>query len=146
VPTWFVPLENTRMQKKDSAKLIEMSDLQWEFFFTCWKYNLEFYRGGTLERYKYSMGIPLYYRMLGRKLFGQGIKYPLYRLGGFPERLMRKHMYLDFSGIKRNKAGMKPFEKEIVPGFETVKGLNMVDASAMRRTADLPEPAAVAGD
>ena len=36
----FVPLEDTRMQKKDSAKLIEMTDLQWEFFFNCWRYNL----------------------------------------------------------------------------------------------------------
>src|SRR2546430_5450220 len=30
VPTFFVPLENTRMQQKDGAKLIEMTDLQWE--------------------------------------------------------------------------------------------------------------------
>lgn len=146
VPTWFVPLENTRMQKKDSVKLIEMSDLQWEFFFTCWKYNLEFYRGGTMDRYKYSMAIPLYYRMLGRRLFGEGIKYPLYRLAGFPERLMRKHLHLNYSGIKRDKSGMKPFEKEIIPGFETVKGLNMIDASALRKPVDLPEPAVVGGD
>src|SRR6185369_4912666 len=68
VPTFFVPLEDTRMQKKDGAKLIEMSDLQWEFFYTCWKYNIEFYRGGTFERYKYSLGVPLYYKMLGRPL------------------------------------------------------------------------------
>jgi len=34
VPTFFVPLENTRMQRSDSAKLIEMTDLHWEFFFT----------------------------------------------------------------------------------------------------------------
>jgi len=39
VPTFFVPLENTRMEKTTSAKLIEWTDLQWEFFFTCWKYN-----------------------------------------------------------------------------------------------------------
>lgn len=129
VPTWFVPLENTRMQKQGSAKLIEMSDLQWEFFFTCWKYNLEFYRGGSVDRYKYSMGVPLYYKLLGKRLFGEGIKYPLYRFAGFPERLLRKHLYLDFSGWKRDKRGLKPFGHEIVPGFETVRGLNMVDAS-----------------
>jgi radical SAM superfamily enzyme YgiQ (UPF0313 family) len=129
VPTWFVPLENTRMQKKESVKLIEMTDLQWEFFFTCWKYNIEFYRGGTMSRYKFSLGVPLYYKMLGKKLFGEGMKYPLWRFAGFPEKLMRKHLYLDFSGHKRNKQGMKPFTKEIIPGYETVKGLNMVDAS-----------------
>ncbi len=131
VPTWFVPLENTRMQKKESVKLIEMTDLQWEFFFTCWKYNIEFYRGGTFSRYKFSLGVPLYYKMLGKRLFGEGIKYPLWRFAGVPEQLLRKHLYLDFSGHKRSKTGLKPFDKEIIPGYETVKGLNMVDASQL---------------
>lgn len=147
VPTWFVPLENTRMQKRDSAKLIEMTDLQWEFFFTCWKYNLEFYRGGSLERYKYSMGIPLYYRLLGRRLFGEGMKYPLYRLGGYPECLLRKHLHLDFSGWKRDKRGIERNDEVIVPGFETIKGLKMVDATGLSGdVAAAPVPAHAAGD
>jgi radical SAM superfamily enzyme YgiQ (UPF0313 family) len=131
VPTWFVPLENTRMQSKESAKLIEMTDLQWEFFFTCWKYNLEFWYGGSRARTKYAMGVPFYYKMLGQKLFGKGIKYPLCRFAGVPDRFTRKHLYLDFTGYKRTGAMMKPLEREIVPGFETVKGLNMVDASQL---------------
>jgi len=143
VPTWFVPLENTRMQKKESVKLIEMTDLQWEFFFTCWKYNIEFYRGGTFSRYKFSLGVPLYYKMLGRKLFGEGMKYPLWRFAGFPERFLRKKLYLDFSGHKRNRNGMKPFDREIIPGYETVKGLNMVDASQLGVKKRLSNPAEV---
>jgi radical SAM superfamily enzyme YgiQ (UPF0313 family) len=131
VPTWFVPLENTRMQSKASAKLIEMTDLQWEFFFTCWKYNLEFWYGGSRARTKFALGVPLYYKMLGQRLFGKGIKYPLCRFAGVPDRFTRKHLYLDFSGYKRTGQLMKPFEKEIVPGFETVRGLNMVDASQL---------------
>ena len=59
---------------------------------------------------------------------------------------MRKHLHLDYSGIKRDKSGMKPFDKEIIPGFETVKGLNMIDASALRKPVDLPEAAVVGGD
>lgn len=129
VPTWFVPLEDSRMKGKESAKLIEMSDLQWEFFFTCWKYNIEFYRGGTFERYKYSMGVPLYYKMLGKKLFGEGIKYPLYRFAGFPERMLRKHLHLDFSNKKRDPKGLKPFEAEIIPAYESARGLGLMDAS-----------------
>jgi hypothetical protein len=147
VPTWFVPLEHTRMQKKDGAKLIEMSDLQWEFFFTCWKYNLEFYRGGTFERYKYSMGVPIYYYLLGRRLFGDGMKYPLYRFAGFPESYLCKHLYLDFSKRRRDKRGLKPISEHIVPGFETIKGLNMVDASTIKASqTQLPEPAHAGGD
>jgi radical SAM superfamily enzyme YgiQ (UPF0313 family) len=131
VPTWFVPLENTRMQSKESAKLIEMTDLQWEFFFTCWKYNLEFWYGGSRARTKYAMGVPFYYKMLGQKLFGKGIKYPLCRFAGVPDRFTRKHLYLDFTGYKRTGEMMKPLDREIVPGFETVKGLNMIDASQL---------------
>jgi radical SAM superfamily enzyme YgiQ (UPF0313 family) len=135
VPTFFVPLENTRMEKKNSAKLIEMTDLQWEFFFTCWKYNLEFWHGGSRSSTKFSLGVPLYYSMLGKKLFGHGIKYPLWRFAGVPDRLMRKRLYLDFTGYKRDPAGMAPFDKEILPAFRTVreKGLNMIDASELHQ-------------
>jgi radical SAM superfamily enzyme YgiQ (UPF0313 family) len=137
VPTFFVPLEKTRMEKKSSAKLIEMTDLQWEFFFTCWKYNMEFWRGGSRSSLKFSLGVPLYYSMLGKKLFGHGIKYPLCRFAGVPDRLMRKRLYLDFTGYKRNPRGMEALDREIAPAFQTVreKGLNMVDASELNRTS-----------
>jgi len=119
------------MRKRESAKLIEMTDLQWEFFFTCWKYNIEYQLSGKFSRYKFSMGVPLYYKLLGSKLFGPGIKYPLYRFAGLPDRFMRKHLYLEFTGYRRSKTGLKPFEAEIVPGFESVRGLNMIDASPL---------------
>ncbi len=131
VPTFFVTLEDTRMEKTNSAKLIEMTDLQWEFFFTCWKYNMEFWRGGSRSSMKFSLGVPVYYNLLGRKLFGNAIKYPLLRFAGVPDRLMRKHLYLDFTGYRRNPQGMDPFPTEIIPGFHTVKGLNMIDASQL---------------
>jgi radical SAM superfamily enzyme YgiQ (UPF0313 family) len=130
VPTWFVPLEDTRMARKESAKLIEMTDLQWEFFFTCWKYNLEFWHGAR-HRAKFQLGVPIYYQLLGKKFFGRGIKYPLYRFAGLPDRFMRRRLYLDFTGYKRTAGLMKPFDKEIIPGFETIRGLNMVDASQL---------------
>jgi hypothetical protein len=135
VPTFFVPLENTRMQQKDSAKLIEMTDLQWEFFYTCWKYNLHFWHGGGTANMKFSLGVPIYYYMLGRKLFGNGIKYPLYRFAGVPDRFMRKHLYLDYTGYKRSKGVMHAPVDEILPGFKTVRdqGLNMVDATQLHQ-------------
>ena len=133
VPTWFVPLENTRMEKRAGARLVEMTDLQWEFFFTCWKYNLECWHRGNMSgvaRYKYSLGVPVYYRMLGRRLFGRGIKYPLYRFAGVPDRLLRRRLYLDFTARPRDPRGMKPAHGELTPGFESVRGLGMIDAAA----------------
>jgi hypothetical protein len=100
IPTLFVPLEDTRLEKKGAqgAKLFELTDLQWEFFFTCWRYNIDFYRNTPRVQWQFNMGIPLYYYMIGRKLFGDAIKYPLYRLAHFPEWFLRRKLYLDFSG------------------------------------------------
>jgi radical SAM superfamily enzyme YgiQ (UPF0313 family) len=132
VPTFFVPLEDTRMQKKASAKLIDMTELQWKFFFTCWRYNLEFWKGSRVNR-KFTLGVPIYYNRIGKKFFGKAIKYPMARFVGLPDRLLRRHLYLDFTGYKRSPNGMAPFTGEIVPGFKNVceKGLNLIDASEL---------------
>jgi radical SAM superfamily enzyme YgiQ (UPF0313 family) len=97
VPTLFVPLEDTRLDDQESAKLVKMTDLQWEFFFTCWRYNLDFFRNDWRTQWSFNLGIPAYYYTLGRRLFGPAMKYPLWRLGHVPERLMRGKLYLDFS-------------------------------------------------
>src|SRR2546422_3148047 len=146
VPTFFVPLENTRMQQKDSAKLIEMTDLQWEFFYTCWKYNLQFWKGGGSVNMKFSLGVPIYYTKMGKRLFGEVIKYPIARFAGVPDRFTRKHLYLDFTGHRRNFNGMQPFEGEIIPGFQTVrdKGLNLIDASELHHLQPAPSTAGAA--
>jgi radical SAM superfamily enzyme YgiQ (UPF0313 family) len=98
IPALFVPMEGTRLASLDQANLSNFTDLQWEFFFTCWRYNLDFFRRTQSVQWKYNLGIPLYYRLLGRKLFGPVIKYPLFRLAHFPERILRRKLYLDFSG------------------------------------------------
>ncbi len=97
VPTLFVPLEETRLEAKESAKIVQLTDLQWEFFFTCWRMNLDFFRRSRRVQWLFNAGVPLYYYTLGRKLFGPKMKYPLLRLAHFPERLLRRRLYLDFS-------------------------------------------------
>ncbi len=97
VPTLFVPLEDTRLERKPGARLYDLTDLQWEFFFTCWRYNLDFFRRSPKMQWLFSMGVPFYYYFLGRRLFGPAMKYPLMRFGHFPEWLLRSKLYLDFS-------------------------------------------------
>ncbi len=97
VPTLFVPLEGTRLEKKPGARLLELTDLQWEFFFTCWRYNIDFWRKQRRVQWPFNLGVPIYYYFLGRRLFGPEIKYPLLRLAHFPERFLRRKLYLDFS-------------------------------------------------
>jgi radical SAM superfamily enzyme YgiQ (UPF0313 family) len=98
IPTLFVPLEDTRLENREGARIARLTDLQWEFFFTCWRYNIDFFRNQRSVQWKFNLGIPLYYYTLGRKLFGPGMKYPLFRLAHFPERYLRRKLYLDFSG------------------------------------------------
>ena len=96
IPTLFVPLEDTRLEKKPGARFVELTELQWEFFFTCWRYNVDFFLKSKTDHWKYNLGIPIYYYLLGRKLFGPNFKYPALRLAHFPERLLRRRLYLDF--------------------------------------------------
>jgi hypothetical protein len=103
IPTLFVPLDDTRLEKTSSANLAELTDLQWEFFFTCWRYNLDFFRNTPSVQWKFNVGIPMYYYLLGRRLFGRAMKYPLLRLAHFPERYLRHRLYLDFSDPNRMK-------------------------------------------
>jgi radical SAM superfamily enzyme YgiQ (UPF0313 family) len=98
IPTLFVPLDDTRLGKQSGAQVARLTDLQWEFFFTCWRYNIDFFRNQKSVQWKFNLGIPIYYYMLGRKLFGQPMKYPLFRLAHMPEWYLRRHLYLDFSG------------------------------------------------
>lgn len=54
-----------------------------------------------------------YYYFLGRRLFGKAMKYPLLRMGHFPEWLLKRKLYLDFTGkrsqIARTAQGLGRF-------------------------------------
>jgi len=99
IPTLFVPLNDTQVHKRGNtaAKLVELTDLQWEFFYTCWRYNLDFFHKSRSVHWSYNVGVPLYYYLIGRKLFGHRMKYPAFRLAHFPERFLRRKLYLDLS-------------------------------------------------
>ncbi|HRR56720.1 MAG TPA: radical SAM protein [Acidobacteriota bacterium] len=101
IPTLFTPLVDTRLGDAEGAKLYRLTDLQWEFFFTCWRYNMDFFRNSLSERWKFGLGVPIYYSLIGRRLFGKAMKYPLLRLAHVPERWMRGKLYLDFSDPHR---------------------------------------------
>lgn len=95
IPTLFVPLEETRMGANESAKLAKLTELQWEFFFTCWRYNIDFYRNDPKFQRRFNLGVPIYYYLLGRRLFGNTMKYPIMRLAHVPEKILKRRLYLD---------------------------------------------------
>jgi hypothetical protein len=102
IPTLFVPLEWTRLERSEGAQIPRTTDLQWELFYTCWRYNMELHGTDRLWR-MVRLGVPLYHLTLGRRLFGSRIKYPLLRLWRCPERLLRNRLYLDFSGAHESR-------------------------------------------
>jgi hypothetical protein len=57
----------------------------------------------------YNLGIPIYYYLLGRRLFGKAMKYPLLRLGHFPEWILEHKLYLDFTGKRQPKFQVPDF-------------------------------------
>ena len=77
---------------------LSLTGLQWEFFFTYWLYNLDFWRRERSTQWKFNAGIPLYYYLMGRRTFGSSLNYPLFRLAHFPEWFLRRKLHLDFSG------------------------------------------------
>ncbi len=52
-------------------------------------------------RQRFNLAIPVYDYLLGRRLFGRELKYPLFRLGHFPEWFLHRNLYLDFSGQRK---------------------------------------------
>ncbi len=103
MPTLFVPLEDTRMEKNEGAKLAQLTELQWEFFFTSWRYNIDFYRNDPSFQRRFNFGVPIYYYLMGRRMFGKQMKYPIMRLAHFPESYLKRRLYLDL----REKSPMK---------------------------------------
>jgi radical SAM superfamily enzyme YgiQ (UPF0313 family) len=126
IPTLFVPLEDTRLESSEGAKVARLSDLQWEFFFTCWRYNLDFFRREKSVQWKYNLGIPIYYYLIGRKLFGGAMKWPLFRLAHFPEWILRKRLYLDFSNGCRPRYSVPEFVEVPQEHRQAAAGLNIL--------------------
>lgn len=97
MPTLFVPLEETRMENQTSAQIYKLTELQWEFFYTSWRYNIDFYRSDPSFQRRFNLGVPLYYYLMGRRMFGKAMKYPALRLAHFPEKFLNRRLYLNLN-------------------------------------------------
>jgi radical SAM superfamily enzyme YgiQ (UPF0313 family) len=107
IPTLFVSLDDTRMEEQESARLYKLTELQWEFFYTCWRYNLDFYHSRPAVQRRFNLGVPLYYYLMGRRMFGHAMKYPILRLAHFPERILSRRLYLNLDEEPKYKTPEK---------------------------------------
>jgi len=66
VPTFFVPLKTPDGEK--AQREIDRDDRSAVgVFFTCWKYNMEFWRGGSKSSLKFSLGVPVLLQHAGQE-------------------------------------------------------------------------------
>ena len=56
---------------------------------------MDFYRSDPAFQRRFNLGVPIYYYMMGRRLFGKQMKYPMMRLAHFPESYLKRRLYLD---------------------------------------------------
>ena len=77
--------------------VVELIDLQWEFFFTCCRFNIDFFRKSAWVQWQFNPGIPLYYYSLGRRLFWAGSNTRFSSWVMFRRVFLRRRLYLDYS-------------------------------------------------
>jgi radical SAM superfamily enzyme YgiQ (UPF0313 family) len=93
VPLLFIPLEDCLLAGANRVSLDHLTDAQWDFIATCWKYNIDFW--GSDHRWKIALGSLLAYAFYFRWKHGRKIRYPMLKIAGFPDvnKIIRKKIY-----------------------------------------------------
>jgi radical SAM superfamily enzyme YgiQ (UPF0313 family) len=98
VPSIFTPLEDTRLATGKPLHLRELTQLQWEFMLTAWRYSLDFAVVRKQSNLAWKLGMMGFYYMRGRWIHGPQFKYPAFRFAGISEERIGKHLYLNNNG------------------------------------------------
>ncbi len=84
-PLLFIPLEDCLLNKSRVVPLDHLTDAQWEFISTCWRYNVDFwYPKRTLPRVELMLGSILSYFFYYRWKHGSKVARHTWRVAGFP--------------------------------------------------------------
>lgn len=93
VPLLFIPLEDCLLKGKNRVPLDNLTEAQWDFIATCWKYNVDFW--GSDHRWKITLGALLAYAFYFRWKHGRKARYPMLKLMGMPDidEVIRTRIY-----------------------------------------------------
>ena len=94
VPSIFTPLEETRLGHARGMALRELSELQWEFILTCWKYSLANAISRAKVRFVFRAGMVAFWALKGRHIHGPQFTWPAMNFANLPEWLLRRKLYL----------------------------------------------------
>ena len=85
-PLLFIPLEDCLLNKSRVVPLDHLTDAQWDFLSTCWRYNVDFwYPEGLTARVPLVLGSALLYLFYYRWKHGNRVAPHLWKVAGYPE-------------------------------------------------------------
>lgn len=85
-PLLFIPLEDCLLNKSRVVPLDHLTDAQWEFLSTCWRYNLDFWYPKDLSyRGPLYLGSVLLYMLYYRWKHGSRVARHIWKVAGYPE-------------------------------------------------------------
>jgi len=85
-PLLFIPLEDCLLNKSRVVPLNHLTDAQWEFLSTCWRYNVDFWFPKDLSyRGPLYLGSVLLYMLYYRWKHGSRVARHIWKIAGYPE-------------------------------------------------------------
>ena len=85
-PILFIPLEDCLLSKSRSVPLDHLTEAQWEFVSTCWKYNVDFWYSDKLwPKAELMLGSILAYFIYYRWKHGPRVARHAFKVAGFPD-------------------------------------------------------------
>jgi radical SAM superfamily enzyme YgiQ (UPF0313 family) len=85
-PLLFIPLEDCLLNKSRVVPLDHLTDAQWEFLSTCWKYNVDFWYPESLSaRVPLVLGSALLYAFYYRWKHGPRVARHIWKIAGYPQ-------------------------------------------------------------
>ena len=85
-PLLFIPLEDCLLNRSRVVPLDHLTDAQWEFLSTCWRYNVDFwYPKDVSFRAPLVLGSALLYMLYYRWKHGRRVARHLWKVAGYPE-------------------------------------------------------------
>ncbi len=87
VPLFFTSEEECLLSNARQADLHHLTDLHWDFFATCWKYNIKLWAPD--KQGKIAMGSMFLYMLYYRWKHGAKVAQPIMQLTDFPRSLLK---------------------------------------------------------
>lgn len=89
-PILFIPLKDCLLHNAHRVDLKHLTDAQWDFIATCWRYNVEFWR--PEYRHLVTAVSTLLFLFYYRWKHGSKLTLPFMKFAGYPERFIKRRI------------------------------------------------------